>query len=180
MTLCSMQRVVPVALAAALTACGGGGGVPAPGNLAPSLDVADTVMVSANLGGVTPVSLNDDRSPASRLMLTAVAVNSAELLPDAGVRIEGAGSTRNLRIAPAEDALGDAQVALTVTDEDGLSSRREVRVSVVPQQLDLAAFVRAQFGADAAADAEPLLINAVEFNELIEDDAFEDLLETGS
>ena len=47
-------------------------------------------------------------------------------------------------------------------------------LTIVPQQISLQQFVRAEF--DLAADDEPQLINAIEFDQDAEDDDFADLL----
>ena len=168
-------------LTVALAACGGGGGrnPSAAPNSAPTFVVAESVTVAANESSRATLSISDDQTSPDVLAVSVATLDHSTLFAAGGLQIDGSGAVRDVVFLPVPDTLGEARVALTVTDGAGLMSRREVRVRVVAQRLDLAEFVRTQF-ATAEPDGGPAPINAIDFVDVLEGDEFVDLLEPAS
>lgn len=120
--------IIMAALAAGLTACGGGSGsVP---NAAPQVTgLADTAFGQDTTSPPIAFALADDRTPTDELEVRVESSDPA-LLPPEGLVLSGSGANRSLTITPAADATGVATVTVTVRDPDGMVTRRSARVSV--------------------------------------------------
>ena len=96
-------------------ACSGGGSPPT---------ISSPIAISGALGDTTnpsvDVSIADDSTPANTLALTATATSNPSVAPLANVSITGSGGQRTIRIQPA--GVGYADITLSVSDSDGLSS----------------------------------------------------------
>lgn len=175
-----MQLKQSAILLSALTlgACGGSGGnAPPPvANAAPQLAAIGKQTLTAN-GPGTPIALNlsDDRTAVGALSLS-VSSSNISLVPDAGVVLGTAGALRQLTITPLPDEFGVTTISVSATDSEGLSTTRSFDVTVAPQSLSLLGFARDELGL-AVDDGVPLPINAVEFVQDADEDAFDDLFD---
>jgi regulation of enolase protein 1 (concanavalin A-like superfamily) len=96
----------------------------------PDGGVGDTMPVIGGMGfssGQTIITngtfnggfvLSDDETSTDALLVTATSDNNA-LLPAGSINVIGSGSARTLRLAPAAQAAGNANVTLAVTDAAG-------------------------------------------------------------
>lgn len=157
-----------------LAACGGGGSSsPAP-NQAPQLDVIGDVAVDANAQANVSVSLADDQTAADDLALTITSDN-AQLFPVGSIDVSDRGRTRNITLTPEPDSIGTANVTVTVSDANGAAASTAFGVRVNALQLTAAAFARDL--ATQEAEADPVLINAVSFTDLGDEEDFVELLQ---
>ena len=159
----------------AVAGCGGSGGGSTPAaNTPPTLSaIADQTVTANTQPASVDFSVRDDATAPGQLGVTAMSVNPG-LVSNADLEIVGQGAARALVIRPAADEIGTADIAVMVTDEDGLSAASTFVLSVEPQRQLISEFTRSNFAADA--DGDPALINAVAFDEDAEDDDFADLL----
>ena len=154
--------------------CGGSGG-PAPAqNAAPMVSAIADRTATAN-EAIAPIefSIGDDATPAADLTVTAMTLDEGVVI-DGNVKIEGQSSDRILIVTPVADEIGNAVISVVVTDDAGLSDASSFMLTVDPQMKDLSEFTRGNF-ADSE-EGDPVLINAVVFDEDTEDDEFDDLL----
>lgn len=159
-----------------LAGCGGGSSnssTPVPINSVPTIAMIADLTVSGNGSGSTMISINDDATPVSDLVVSASA-DSATLLPADGLVLSGTGAQRTLDVVPALDEVGDATVTVTVSDAQGLRASTTFAVSVVPVQTPVAQFTRDLF--QIQPTASPVLINALQLVNDAENDGFDDLL----
>ena len=163
-------------LALALVACGGSGGgrnqAPAP-NQAPQLGPLDDESVDANASVSKTIAVSDDQTAADALQVR-VASDDTELVPAEGLSVSERGATRTLEITPRTDSIGTATLTVEVADDAGLASSASFDVNVLALPREASTFSRDLAGADAFD--EPAPINAIEFNDDAQDDAFDDLL----
>lgn len=74
------------------------------------------------------VSVADPDTPLGSLIVTATSSNQA-LIPNANINVSGAGATRTLSLTPADDAVGQATITVTVSDGNS-SVQRSFLVTV--------------------------------------------------
>lgn len=172
-----MRITIVLVAVAVLAGCGGGSNDNLQGvavNQPPRIGAAATFSVAANSAASTTVSVADDRTGVDALTIE-IGVSDSTLLPEGSVVISATGAERMLRIAPAIDNFGQAELLLTVADEAGLQSSTELALTVLPLQREASSFSR-----NLAVQGEfeaPELINAVEFLDVGEDQDFSDLLD---
>lgn len=154
-----------------LAGCGGGSDNAVRTDVAPTVSGLTDVNIAANQES-QPISFTVSDEQVGRVSLVANSDNQA-VLPDDGLRIAGSGSNRTLTITPSIDALGDAFVTVTATDQGGLSSNSSFLVILDPEQKSIQQFTRTEFPSEA--NAAPELINAVEFIQDADQDDFGDL-----
>lgn len=158
--------------AAALTGCGGGSDNPKPAqNLAPVLSaIADQSIIANQVEQTVAVSVADEDPATVTLDISA---DEKMLLPDADQKTRGQGSGLLAVLTPTPDESGQATVTVTATDAQGLTDSTRFMLTVVPEQKSMQEFVRTTI--ELAPDAEPELVNAVEFLQDAEEDDFSDL-----
>ena len=161
------------AIGVMLAACeSDGGGGPAPVNAAPTVSaIADTGITANRTSPAIGFTVDDERPDSLTIVATS---DRQQLLPDAGLVINGSSSARSLAATPVIDELGDALITIVVTDTAGLSASTAFLLTVDPEQKSMQQFARDAFAADA--NDEPALINAVEFAQDADEDDFADLL----
>jgi hypothetical protein len=99
-----------------------------PVNDPPTISAPDATSLAEDSVGEVSIRIGDiDNDPAA-LQVTATGSDS-RLLPEGALQIGGAGAERTLRIVPAANANGTADVVLTV-DDGAAQSRRILRVAV--------------------------------------------------
>jgi hypothetical protein len=143
-----MLRIVPAVVALAIAACSGGGGSAAPapaGNTAPAISGLTSQLVNQDTStGAVGFTVSDSESGAGSVSVTASSSNTALVAQDAIV-LTGSGATRAIEVIPSEDATGAANIAVTATDPQGLSSSMTFGVTVKAVEQSVAAFTAATF-----------------------------------
>jgi hypothetical protein len=159
----------------AVAGCGGSGGGSAPAlNTPPTLSAIADQTVTANTEAASiDFTVNDDATAAAQLGVTAMSTNQ-DLVKDADLQIVGSDASRSLVITPAADEIGTVDIAVVATDAGGLSAASTFSLGVEPQRQLIGEFARDHFTADEEGD--PVLINAIAFDEDAESDEFSDLL----
>jgi hypothetical protein len=137
LTPTTTMRLTSALLAVGLIAgCSSGGS---------DFDAGPSPMAQApQISGLTAVQTNQDTTSSplafqiqdadtpQDLLTVSVVSSVPNLLPPAGVLIEGAGSVRSLRVTPAPEAFGDAIITITVRDPSGLQATASVAVRINP------------------------------------------------
>ncbi|MDJ0910998.1 MAG: hypothetical protein QNI99_17585 [Woeseiaceae bacterium] len=160
--------------ASLLAACGGSGsgGGQQPVNVAPTISpIADTDTVANAASQPIIFSLTDEDVSS-----VAISVSSDRpgVVPNDAISVSGTGAVRRLEIVPVVDTTGDAMITVIVQDTEGLGASSSFLLTVVAEQQSMSQFTRDMFL--GAADGEPALINAVEFEQDADEDDFADLL----
>ncbi len=163
-----------LAVSLVLAGCGGGGSSSPGPNQAPQLGAVGDLAVDANAQASVSVSVSDDRTAADDLTVT-VASDNAELLPTASIDVSASGRTRAITLTPVQDSIGKANLRLTVSDADGASASAAFGVTVNALQRTAATFARDL--ATLEEEEEPVLINAVNFTDLGDEESFLELLQ---
>jgi len=81
----------------------------------PSIAAIDNRQIDEDSTAVIPLALSDVETPAGLLTVQAASSNP-EVLDESGVSIEGAGTSRTLRLAPLPDQSGLTTITVTVSD----------------------------------------------------------------
>ena len=166
--------LIAVITAATLSGCGGGSDEPKPAeNLAPVLSAIGDQTIMANLPEQTIGVSVTDEDPGS--VTIDISAGEKALLPDESQTTRGQGSGLLAVLSPAADETGQTVVTVTATDAQGLTDSTQFMLTVTPEQKSMQSFVRTTM--ELAADAEPELVNAVEFMQDAEEDDFSDLFE---
>ena len=97
----------------------------------PTLSQPADVVTSEDTPAIVAFSVDDPDDAAGTLIVSATSTNPL-LLPVGALAFSGTGSNRNLRIAPATNASGSAQITLRVTDPLGGVSQRNFYLEVQP------------------------------------------------
>ncbi len=169
-----MQKtLLAIVLAGSLVAaCDSGGGRPPAADQSPSVSAIANQSVVAN-GTSQPIGFTiRDENPGS----VAVEAYSGDtsVIADEGLILGGSGESRTITLAPIVDTLGDTTISISVRDDAGRASATAFGVEVVPEVRSMQTFARDAFAGDENAD--PALINAVEFLQDADSDDFSDLL----
>ncbi len=152
--------------------CGGSDFSPAPVNGVPTISAIADQNTSANeTSAAIAFSVEDEQ--VSTLSLSAMSENQ-QVVPDAGLILGGSGANRSVTATPLDDTLGDAFITIIVTDQAGLSASTSFFLTIDPQQMSMQQFARTTFV--DGADGDPVLINAVMFDQDADADDFADLL----
>lgn len=166
------------ALAAALTGCSGGagpGGMPAqqaPQILGPATAEFDQDTTSPALA----FKVTDDDTASDQLQITLSSANT-DLIPPQGLRIEGAGADRTLRITPAAESVGSGLVTIAVRDAGGLTSTASVSVRVNPVLVSFRSLTNEAFAKMDSADETKVFGVTVQPDVDNDEHAFDSLLQ---
>ena len=78
-------------------------------------------------------TIGDGETPAEALTVEA-ASNSTALIPDipSNILLEGSGTNRTIKVTPAANQSGTAEITITVTDQGGLTAQASFNVTVRP------------------------------------------------
>jgi hypothetical protein len=99
-------------------------------NARPTLSpIADQITAPSVALPVIPITVSDDESAGSALLVT-VSSSNANLLRIAGVVVSGSGDHRTLTLLPEPHQFGVTTITITVTDPQGLSATRSFTLSV--------------------------------------------------
>ncbi len=113
---------------------------PAPSNQPPSISViADRSINEDQSTGIITFTVADLETPANQLTVTA-ASSDTTLLPAAGLKLGGSGSSRNIKLIPTANKHGSATVTITVGDGSKNAQRSftlKVRPINDPPLIDL-------------------------------------------
>lgn len=150
--------------------CGGSGSSPAPANPAPTISAISNQSTSANATSA-PIAFTLTGTGGLSFSVTS---DNQQVVPDSGLEVASSGSSGSVTATPVIDTLGDAFISIVVTDPAGLSASTSFLLTVVPQQVSLQQFVRDEFA--RIDNGEPVLINAVAFDQDADNDDFADLL----
>ena len=103
-------------------------------NYSLSIDSGNSIPSISNIGtqnlnedqpsGTIGFTVNDAETPSGSLLVTAVSADQT-LIPNSNLNLGGSGSSRNIRITPAENRSGSTEVTVTVTDSNG-GTRNEI------------------------------------------------------
>lgn len=157
-----------------LAACSSGStGDREPSNQAPTVSAIPATDTVAN-GTSQPIVFSVDDENVASLAITVTSDRPA-LVPDTAIVVDGSDTQRMLTITPAIDMTGDAMITVIAEDNGGLRTSSSFLLTVVAEQKSMAQFARDAFA--SAEDDEPVLINAVEFNQDADEDDFADLLD---
>ena len=133
--------------------------------------IADQSTMANAPSAAIPFTIGDEQVGSVAI---GVSSDNQGVVPDAGLLLGGSGATRTLTVMPVTDTLGDAFVTIIVTDSAGLAASTSFLLTVIPQQVSMLQFTRTTFAAGEAD--EPVLINAVAFDQDADGDDFADLL----
>lgn len=162
-----------IALAGLLLAgCGGSGSDAPPVNSAPTISAIADQSITANTTS-TAINFTVSDEQASALSF-AISSDNQDVVVDGDIDIGGSNTSRSLTITPIVDVLGDAFITVIVSDTAGLSASSSFLLTVDPQQASLQQFVRDLFAVQASG--EPVLINAIAFDQDAGNDDFADLI----
>jgi hypothetical protein len=157
-----MTRTIPLAVFAllALAACGSRNSTPTPGpppaNQAPLISaITDRSGDQDTAIGPVEFGVQDDTTPANRLMVT-VAADGTSIFPVDGLALGGEGTVRSLTLTPLEARTGTANITLTVVDAQGASAARTFRVTVNARNASLRETSLTTFAKSEADEATPL------------------------
>jgi hypothetical protein len=96
----------------------------------PIIEVSSGGSVADNArGGTINLAVNDFRTPASQLTMSATSSNP-ELIPVANIKFGGASTARTVSVATVAGKAGTAVVTVKVTDGDGDTSTVKITVKV--------------------------------------------------
>ena len=170
MRLMNTGLVVVVALLAACSSDSAGDRQPE--NQAPTVSAIPPSNTMAN-GPSQPIVFTVRDESVNTLAISASS-DRPELVPGDAIVVAGSGALRTLTITPTVDRTGDAMITVVVQDADGLAASSSFLLTVTAEQKSMQQFARDVF--TSPDDAEPALINAVEFAQDANDDDFADLL----
>ena len=165
-------------VAAAITGCSGGadsGGMPvqqAPQILGPVTAELDQDTTSQALGFKIT-----DNDTAADLLQIAVSSANTELIPTQGLRIEGTGADRALRITPAAEAVGTTTVTITARDLSGLMTTASLSVQVNPVLVSFRSLTNEAFAKPETADESRVFGVTVQSDVDNDENAFDSLLQ---
>ena len=133
MTHAKKTRAVWVlaAVTVLVAACGGGSAGQAPGPMIGA--IANQSVNQDTAIGPLSVTVGDGSLSPSLLRVTASSSN-AELIPPGQIMVTGNGAERTLRIMPAADATGSAQITLNIYSHVGPTLHREAAEAIAPLQ----------------------------------------------
>jgi RHS repeat-associated protein len=77
------------------------------------------------------IKITDLETPADSLDLDGTSDNQT-LLPDSGIALSGSGENRSATLMPAANQIGNAIITMRVTDGDGGTAEKRVKLTVVP------------------------------------------------
>ena len=164
-----------VALAAGLSACGGGG---APGgNTAPAIGgFADASLDQDTSSTPIVFTVQDAETPVDALTIS-VESSDPDLLSPAGLVVSGSGSNRSLVVTPEPDATGTATVTVRVRDGAGRESARSARIRINPVLIAFSGLADDAFG--LSENDEPTAVKGFTVTADVDDetDPFAGLLE---
>ncbi|MEO1202565.1 MAG: hypothetical protein AAFX10_07655 [Pseudomonadota bacterium] len=169
-----MQKsLIALAIAGSLlAACDSDGGRPAPVDRSPAVsNIADQAVVANGTSGPIAFTI-DDEDPTS--VVVEAYSDEESVVADAGLTLGGSGASRTIAVQPVVDTLGDSTISILVRDAGGQASETAFDVQIVPEVKSMQSFARDAFLSDENAD--PALINAVEFLQDADADDFTDLL----
>ncbi len=165
-------------VAAAITGCSGGagsGGMPvqqAPQILGPVTAELDQDTTSQ------PLSFKiTDNDTASDMLQIAVSSADTDLIPAQGLKIEGTGADRVLRITPATEAVGSAAVTITARDPGGLATSAILTVKVNPVLVSFRSLTNEAFAKMDSADESKVFGVTVQSDVDNDENAFDSLLQ---
>jgi uncharacterized repeat protein (TIGR01451 family) len=96
----------------------------------PTVTVIPNQSFDANTSsGPVPFTVGDAETPAANLSVTAMSSNPA-LIPTGNIRFSGSGPDRALMLTPAINQSGNANITLTVTDQNGGATNRAFSATV--------------------------------------------------
>jgi hypothetical protein len=164
-----------VALAAGLSACGGGDGPG--GNAAPAISgFADTSLDQDTSSAPIRFTVQDAETPPDALTIS-VESSDPGLVAPAGLVLSGSGSNRNLVVTPEPEATGTTTVTVRVRDTAGRETVRSAQVSVNPVLVAFSGLADGAFG--LAETDEPKAVRGFTVTADVDDDpdAFTGLLQ---
>ncbi|MEM8501216.1 MAG: hypothetical protein AAF542_24595 [Pseudomonadota bacterium] len=170
-----MKYLFLLCLTVCAVGCGGGGGgnANAPQNQAPSIQADDAVRVDANSSNSTTITIDDDLTALSDLIVETSADNG-DLFPMGSITVSGTEAMRTISLTPAVDEVGSSRLSVRVMDAGGLSVSATINIDVDPIARNASAFSRDLAMRDELGD--PVLINAIDIFDDAVDDDFSDLL----
>src|SRR6185369_6073671 len=140
---------------------GGGDSMQAPQAAAPRI----TGLTNQTVAQDTPTAvlnfqISDADTDPSKVQVTAQSLDATLVRPD-GIELGGSGAMRTLRITPAEDAKGTAQIAVHAVDPTGLTADQTLVLTV---NAVTASFVASTTDVYATGEAEaPRAVSGVTF-----------------
>jgi hypothetical protein len=160
MTHAKKTRAVWVlaAVTVLVAACGGGSAGQAPGPMIGA--IANQSVNQDTAIGPLSVTVGDGSLSPSLLRVTASSSN-AELIPPGQIMVTGNGAERTLRIMPAADATGSAQITLNVQDDAGRAASRSFQLAVNAVYASFTQRADTIFGQNE--NAMPAVINGLTF-----------------
>jgi uncharacterized repeat protein (TIGR01451 family) len=98
----------------------------------PSLPLLPDVETSEDItAGPFSFTIGDAETPEANLVLDVTSTNPA-LIDTPGIQFDGTGTNRTLSLTPVPDQSGTALLTISVTDEEGVSTRRSFQFTVHP------------------------------------------------
>ncbi len=155
-----------------VAACGSSGPDGQQQNQPPTISAISDMGVTANQTSTAIGFTVSDELPDQ--LAVAVISDNPDVVPEDGLMLGGTGTARQLTVTPVIDRIGDAYVTVTVSDAAGLTSGSTFLLTVDPEEKSMQQFTRSAFAVDA--DGQPVLVNAVSFDQDAESDDFADLL----
>ena len=101
-------------------------------NTAPTIsDIANTSTPEDTATPAIPFTVGDSESPAAALTVSAVSSDQS-VVADSGISLGGSGTDRQIVVSPVANAVGFADITVTVTDQGGMTASDTFRVTVTP------------------------------------------------
>ena len=172
------QLLALATVAAALVGCSGGAG----GNSAPTLrepQILGPGAVEFNQDSTSPAfsfKITDNDTAAGQLEIGLSTAN-AELIPLGGLRLEGSGEDRTLRITPAAESVGSTTISLSARDAGGLMNSVVVAVKVNPVLVSFLSLTNEAFVKAETADESKVFGVTVQADVDNDENAFDALLQ---
>ena len=167
-----------VIVAAGITGCSGGassGGMPV--QQAPQIQGPVTAELDQDTTS-QPLSFKiTDNDTAPDTLQIAVSSANTELIPAQGIKIEGTGSDRTLRITPAAESVGTSTVTITARDLSGLATSAIVTVKVNPVLVSFRSLANEAFAKMDSADESKVFGVTVQSDVDNDESAFDSLLQ---
>jgi hypothetical protein len=165
------------AACAAIQGCGGGDSMQAPQAAAPRIvGLTNQTVPQDTSTGVLNFQISDADSDPAQVLVTVQSLDATLVRPE-GIALGGSGAMRTLRITPAEDAKGSAQISVHAVDPTGRVADQTLLLTV---NAVTASFRTSTSDAYAANEGDvPRVVSGVTFTADADDDpvAFDALLQ---
>ncbi len=174
MRLRSLQWLVPLVGIAAVGCTSSDTVTPPAANQPPVVTgLATTQSFNQDTTATLSFNIRDDFAMAGQLSVTAAAPDGA-ILPPSAIVLGGAGADRTIMLMPTTNAIGSTDLTVRVSDPEGMTTTRVVRVEVRPVNASVLMLTNDTFALER--EGMPVAVNGMTYVQDANDPAAFDAL----